>query len=619
MGSSQPPAKQPDSNPFDIGIKLLEEIPGVKILEDITKLLDTLGTDLGKLLALAGSYGWLGWFEQLFKHAGKAGDIFQKDAGLVWEDFSMFGIGTLFETMLKGGLLLDETQLMKDAGDEVKTVDTMLTFVTMLPIGISALQTILKSLLGQRAGEAIGETIGKLPEEMGLTWALGMVLDRSFEAALGTALEEAIYYQKRPNRLEWPILRQLFRQHVIEPDVAREHLAHLGFQDKTIGHILKLDEQQLPVADLQRLYEYDVIKAGDVETYLKHQGFTDTDAGHLKTLYIDNIEHSAGLELRSTYRALFRNYIVDEGTYRGILASTNMPKLEIEDDVKAINDEHTLGRIHNTVAAIKTQYQHNHMDIGAATNNLQQLGYTLQAAQDLITAWTESDAPKRMSTAKILSYWYSGVMTDRGRVYDTLISHNIRPEDANFLIDNPAAGGAHVRKLTPALVTQAYLDGVIQQGELGAAYKKAGVDESALGDMEAVAAYKYAHQKRKPGEAIPLTRGDILDAFHVGIFSPDTAIQALEQLGYSDEGATLLVEIKNKGPLTQAAPSAVRSIEQAIEILTSAGYAVHPPPNPLIGEAESLLAQAGYTWTPPPYNPPTITPIGVIGGIGEGH
>lgn len=586
---------------------ILDQIPGVSTLERLTKILDSVVHDVESAVASAIKHDPLKALESLLGHIGKTQSLIEDIGQPTWAFISKYSIGELYREMLVGGLGLDYGKVEQEAQDAVKTVDTMLGFALFLPLAFSAVESGLKLIGAQRVAEGWSRLLGRIPEEIGITWALGQQIDRAFETAVGTAIEEAINQQKHPTRLEWPVLRQLFRQRLLNHDDACAYLDKLGYPDELKDLILRLDTAQLNVGDLQNLWRYDVYDRKQVRDYLGHLGYTDVDADNLTTLYIDKAELTSAATLHSTARTLYRSELIDEATYRTLLTAANVPDREVSDDIIAVQLEQKYGRIATTVSALKTAWQHGSLDHAVIIQRLAQLGYSGQAISDLTSAWGQGRLPHPMSQAKVLTYWYSGVITNRDDAYTRLVATGLRSEDANFLLDHPTASGARVRRLSPALVTQAYLDGVIPETSLSDAYAKAGLAGDTLQYQTRVATFKRGRQKRQPGDSLPLSAGDIREGYKYGIETLDSATAKLEHLGYSADDAFYLLELTSKGPIdvnAKQAPAAFPNVGAALAFLIENGFTVIPPPNPLIAEAESLVQQAGYTViapiTPPP-------------------
>jgi hypothetical protein len=585
---------------------IASDIPGVKEITAIIGVLADLGPKLAALLKEVESDDIGQLLGNLGSDFGKAATYVADISNPTWKNLEKHSVGALYTELLRDGMGVDVGQFDSAQTAGLATVDSMLGFAFGVSAICAAGEAILSAVLGARAPKAIMELLGEIPQTMGLTWALGMQLDRSFETAVGASIDEAILYQKRPTRFEWRVIKQLFKQHVItDQATAKKFIEQLGYRSDDVDLLMKLDEFAIPIAELARMFEYNIVGRGDILKAAKGQGYTDDEAEKITQLYVDHMETQTGTMYRSTARQLFRSGLITQGDYKGILQQTNTPPLEIADDIAAIDLEHSTGRISTTVGALKTQYQHGAMTGAEVTPKLAQLGYSPSGISDLLKSWDEGPLPHGMTTAKILSYWYSGVITSRTTAFDDLIKNHLRPADANFLLDHPTASGAKIHALTPALATQAYLDGAIDEGGLEAALVKLKLTGDVLTYQLAVAKFKKSRLKRPAGSTIALTAAEIREAFKYNLLSEADALVELEHLGYSADNALLLVDITNKGLVTPPATPLFPSVDQAMAFLRSLGFQIFGPPDPRVAAAEGMVAAAGYSFAPPPYTPPT--------------
>jgi hypothetical protein len=541
------------------------------------------------------------------KKLGRVLEIVNSDA---WSVMSDVTIGPIFTSMLESGLGIKMSEFDSDELSAVNTVDTMIGFATALPLIISGLQAIAKPLFGARWSEAIGEALGEIPNEMGLTWALGMVIDRSFETAQGVILEEAINKQKRPNRVEWQQARVLLRQGLLDDKDMQDIFEAQGFPDKQITWLKQLADQTIPIGDVAQLWYRDEIDEKTAKQLIYALGFNDTQVDWLYDLYIAKADNSASATYRSIARQMYTNHLMTEEQYRLVLADGNYPQKMIDEEVKGIQLEQSIGRVLHSVSEIKTRYLHKAIDAQEATKELRELNYADAYITDLLQSWNLGPVRKThgLSQAKILSYMISGVISPHD-AEPQLLATGLDQDTVTFLIAHPTANnGVHLHARSPGLVTNAYVDGVITQDALPAAYKSAGVADADVSWYVNVAKYRLSHRRGSPTYTQVLTAADYRAAFKAGIIDFQQCVNDLEQVGYSPDAAMLLTEITNKGPLEKPAPPAFNDIAAAYAFLQGQGYTITPPPDPRIAAAEGMLIQAGYSFYQP-YNPNPLQPI----------
>lgn len=519
----------------------------------------------------------------------------------IWQTITRLSVGQFYTDMLRLGLGVDVDQFDQLAKDGVQTTDTMLGFAYIMPWIVAAASLAGKIPLAGRWIEAALEPIAQLPEEMGLSWALGAQIEAAYEAAVGESILEGIRRQKRSSRIEWPILRTMLRQHVLDEAKFLDLLRNQGFPEEQITWIKGLDQTQLTPGDLQRLWQYNVLDRKGFRQALRHIGYTEGDVNHLTTLYIDHAESQAGTMLRSTARELVRGRLITIPMYQAILQSTNVPEREWQDDIAAINLELSHGHLLTNLTTLRNLYLRGQTSATQARLELEQLGYTDQAITDTLAGWDAGPAPRPLSQAKILSYYVSGVLkAEQARA--ALLLAGTRANDIALLLEHANdTPRARPRRLTPGLVIQAFLDGALPYDGLQAALEAAGTTGDITTYYLKMAVYKQSRQKRPAGATTPLTVGQILDAAAYGILDPHTALEELEHAGYSPDDALILLEIKFKGsnPFVAGPAPLFTDVGAAMQFLESLGWQVQPPPDPRIAAAESLLYSHGYQLTPP--------------------
>lgn len=556
---------------------------------------------------------WLGDLSKAGTSISKDPTQAETDAFNIWQWMSEVSGGLFYTAFLKFGLGIEVDKFSDDAQKGVDTTDMLIGFTIALQYGLAILEVFGEGIFANRWAKPLIESISKIPEEMGLSWAMGMNIEEAYAVAVGKSIEEEINYQKRPNRIEWPVLRQVLKQKPYERDKIRELLQHQGFPEYQVDFIMELTDAEIPVGDLQQLYLYGLLKAEDIPDRIKRLGFSDDNANLLDKLYILKANTPSGSELRSTYRQLFQAQLVDEDTYRNILAQTNTPPLEIENDIAAIKALLKYGHVNESTAVIKARRIHNIIDDGEAVTKLKQLGLTDEAAADMVASWLLPPIhPKHgLSQARILSYYISGVLTAQeaaAQLQDSGLNSNA----INLLIAHPNAHPqVTIHRLTPSFVITAYLDGAIGEPELRDKFTLAGVPDSDLDYWVTIAHYRYTHRKQSSGGTVALTKGEIIDAFKYGIYDEQQALTQLEHLNYDTTNATILLEIANKGVFQPSVAPAFANLGEAIGYLQAQGYQVFPPQDPKITAAEGMLANAGYSYQAPP-GIETSLPLGGI-------
>jgi hypothetical protein len=581
-----------------IGGDILSAIPGVSSIIALIKVVEDVVIDIEKGVRTATNAHPLSIVTEALKHIDKAPNIFTLGVKDFWEWVTSVTVGEFFKSYLTAGLEIDTDKFTLEEKKAITTIDTMLGFTAVLQFAVAALDFAGEGVFANRWGKALKDTVAKIPEEMGLSWAMGLTIEESFKAAQGTILTEAINKQKHPNRLQWPQIRLLLKQHVITPQQFNDSLLAAGFDANAIDWLDKLIDQQVPIGDIAQLWYRNVIDDKTAKQMIIDLGFSATAADQLYDLYLAKAETQASSTYRTIAKSLFTNHLIAEDQYRTILTDSNFPSKMVEQDITAIKLEWKAGRLLHDVGEIKTRYLHNAIDPKEATTELQQLNYSPTFITELLQSWDEGPIKRKhgISAAKTLSYLISGVIgPDTASKW--LSSTGLTDDAVAFLIAHPTASpGVKQHKLTPGLVMTAYTDGVITQDQLDAAFKSAGVAPENISYYEAVAKYRLAHKRGAPGADIPLTAAEFKEGYKYGLVDFHGLVTALESLGYSADNALFIAEIANKGPQQAVTPPAFANIQAAIAYMIAAGYEVFAPTDPTLLAAENMLAVAGYSW-----------------------
>jgi hypothetical protein len=424
----------------------------------------------------------------------------------------------------------------------IKTIKRAVGFCLILPYAAASLSFAGKLLLAERFPESINESLGKLGEELGINFMLGTLFENIFEQATGRPLEEAINRQVHPNRLDMMMIRALARQHHISEGTFHTKLNDLGYPDDLKEVILKLDDNQLSPSELQTAYLNGGLHEGDIETYLHHLGYSDQDVAIIKNNYITHAETGAKSVYRSAARRAFIDQHIDEGAFRGILAGIGDTQTSIDMEVSAGKLSQTTSAQHESMSTIKQMYQHGILDPAPTHKALADLGYDDGQISNLIKLWddTTKAKSKQIPIGRILAYRAADILSVPDTV-SRLVSLGYRPQDAQFLADNPrtVVQGAKAT-IHPSSVGAAVRDGLMDTATGLTTLKSAGLSD-AEADLEMkVASFQYNKQHKKVVGQKHLSTGEIHTIVKAGLASWGWAEGYLESIGYDPVDATML-------------------------------------------------------------------------------
>ena len=425
----------------------------------------------------------------------------------------------------------------------VTMVQRMLGFAIALPYATARIETALTAVMGENAVKPFAEALRKIPEEIGISWALGNVIDRILEVAAAQPIEEAIAEQTRPQRMEWQQLRALARLHAIPPDELAERLRHAGWRDVDIPLLQQLDRASLGVSELQQLYLYGLRDEVWIRAYLERIGLEGDDQQAAIDLYLKRAETAGGDQLRAVAQQQFLASILTEQQYRAILQRVNVPPLSIDLEVEAARLVKSRGQKQLSIAEIKKLHADNVIDDEQAVQRLITEGYTDGDATGLIADWKVDKVVGRtgIDENRVLSYYVSGVLT-QAETYDRLVRMRISPEDASFLVTHPEA--ARVVKshgAAESIIAAAYEDDILTYTEAVQKLVDNGATEDAANLTMRVVAFR-ANRGKKPKQAHKsLSEAQIIDAFKLGLGTSAWATRELVTAGYTDADALTII------------------------------------------------------------------------------
>lgn len=450
----------------------------------------------------------------------------------------------LFELLVRAP---SGAQLSREPGSQeanaVAMVERLLGFAIALPWGISKLKSALVAAMGENAAKGLVEALEKVPEEIGINWALGNVLDRILETAAGRPIEEAIMEQSRPSRVEWPQLRALFRAHSLNAEQLRERLSKAGWRDEDQPLLASLDRTRLTIGDLQQAYVFGLRDEQWVRDYLGQIGVDGEDADLAIELYLKRAETAGGDQLRAVAQRGYLDGRLSEDQYVAILREVKVPEPSIQLEVAAARLVKEWGQKQLSVAEVKKLHADNIIDDGQARVRMIELGYTENDAMALIADWKieKRVAHSGLTENRILSYLVSGVLTPT-EAYDRLLGLGIRAEDASFLIAHPEA--ARVIKshgASDATIVAALEDDIIDAPTAVAKLVATGMDEAGAQLTIDVAHYKMVRGKKTRQAPKSLSEAHIITAFQDGLATSAWAVRELVTIGYNEADALLIM------------------------------------------------------------------------------
>jgi hypothetical protein len=453
----------------------------------------------------------------------------------------------LWELLIRAPAGLDPVAIDSgQAGNAARMVKRLLGFGLALPLLTAKLEGVLKGVLGDHAPAGLLKAINELPNEIGVNFFIGTVMERIFETAVATPLEEAIAEQTHPARFDFRVVKALLTKHHLTQEEAETYLGRIGYRPEDVAKILSLSESFLSVADLQALFLEGSLDALQVVDYLLQLGYSSEDASRLVELYLTKAETQGGQQLRATARAGFLEGKITEGRYRELLATVNTPKRSIDLEVESAQLVLEWGRQHLTAATIKTLHDQGHLNDRQAQLELTRMGFSETDAAALMDSWkvarTITHPP--LGVARILGYELGGILT-RLQAHALLIQSGLTPADADLLAANPASlGGVYAHQLTPATVLSALKEGVIGVEDAKDHLVQLNVAPAEIDLAIALTVHKAVRGGKPRAAHKTLTEPQVLEAFRLGLATSSWALAELVTLGYADADAAIILAIE---------------------------------------------------------------------------
>jgi hypothetical protein len=453
----------------------------------------------------------------------------------------------LFDLMIKEPLGLDLSDIPghEDAA-AVRVLQRLFGFGVMLDFATAEPRDLLKPLFGDNAPTGLVDAIRNIPQSVGVQWATGFVLSQFLWESYMPPLVERANRQTRPKRLSPDALITLQQRELISEAEANSAMADAGYRDRDMQHMRSLAEARLSMSDLTQAFQYELRDQSFVETYLRRSGFTAEDAALWMQVNLERAETAGGDQLRAVAQRGFMDGHLTEDQYYSYLRTVNVPATSARLEVEAAKLAKTWQVKNLSVAQIKTLHDKNLINDAQAIARLVAQDFTEENALELVNSWKETAAAPHagLTESMILGYLVSGVLT-KTEAFDRLVTQNIKPEDAAFLVEHPSTTGP-VKSHGAAVgtIVGALKDGVIDVVTAEQKLRDTGMDADAVALTIREASFQITRGKTPKQPHKDLSAAQILDAFRYGLATSAWAVRELVQTGYTQTDATLIVAIE---------------------------------------------------------------------------
>lgn len=516
-------------------------------IEGVVGVADTVIAELGKIVGSINIKDIDTFFSIVGNGIGKessyAVHLLSEGVGAFDKD-----IGRLIvQPLIEGTMGVNYATLMADSSGAVATLEGAVGFSLVLDGTVSAIDSIIKPLFGDRAPEFILDSIRKIPQSVGMEYFLGITLANTFEKAVGTPLEEAINIQVLPSRLDLQTVKMALRQHKMSVAQADTYRQKLGFPLDDWNTFLQLGESILPITDIQSAYEYGLMSEAEINTYLEGQGYSDSDITLMTALYLHNSETSGGEIYRQVARTAYMSNAITSSNFITILTEAGVPANSITMELKALDLQKSIGLKQLNANDIKALYDQGDISSNEVESRLADIGYVANDIALIMKEWdigTILTGPK--ATAKmIIRYLRSGIITEaNARTY--LEQLNIRSQDVDAILANPdMLGSGYTHILSESTILSAFKDGVLTTDQAMTDLAEIGVNPDDASKQLQIAIYQGIHKR------VPKSTGKLLDVAQIeaavkyGIGTYAWAIRQLISIGFSNADAETLAATYN--------------------------------------------------------------------------
>ena len=462
------------------------------------------------------------------------------------------------------GLNVDPNPKEKEYAQAIDLIRQLVSFSLIFPYVMQGVARVGQIALAGRWSHKADEFLGKIPEEMGIAWALGGILQSIFDQVAGQKIEEYINVTKHPARPDQSLILRLLRQHKVSHDQYNNLMNLIGFNDYYKQLFEGVDQQQMPITDVQALFLDGVFDEKKAKAYLTHLGFssypqtvtvyespTDTrgtqvsfpsDVDLLYYLYFNKAETAAGSTYRNYAKQAFLEDRITDTEFVSILRRVNVPENSIQLELEALKFEKLHGHANLAMSAIKKRYIAGTDSIDVATRHLEDAGYTYDDARKLIQSWDIATATRKpgLTAAKILAYLNGGILSHSEAV-SKLQGLGYTLTDAVFLSDHPEtksnSGGI---PLTEGNIAYAFNDGTLSASQAHSLLLNMGKKAEDATLLLNIWQWQKENSKAAASGAKALPPSEIYAALSRGGISDGEAIDLLEQDGYAVSDAEII-------------------------------------------------------------------------------
>lgn len=313
----------------------------------------------------------------------------------------------------------------------------------------------------------------------GMYWNLGLgflgwqTLAPLLENGLQPPLQRHYNRQYHPQRFNASQMADLFALGEASADDVRETLRDLGWRDEDISQWIRLSYRALSEGDVWSLYHNGDISQSAVESRLRALGYNPEDFGLIFKANEPDASKETKDILLSTAKNAYKKDLISADDFANILRDQDRPEQEVQLQLSLLNMQKAEAQADFTRSEVRTLYNSRVIAEVEAVTYLIETGLTAEQAGKLIDAWAVEDAPKpvRINQSTLREAFTDGVLT-RAQAQSKLNELGYTSQDADLIVTTwetetlpvgPVPGPTGAGALSLSLLSQMAAAGLINE------------------------------------------------------------------------------------------------------------------------------------------------------------
>lgn len=367
-----------------------------------------------------------------------------------------------------------------------------------------------------------------------ITWQLTSPM---LKAGLADELTRNVLRIFRPTKFTWSQLRDLKALGEVGDAEMIDTLADQGYSDADIARMLKTAYRGLSMSMALDAWRLGLRDRAWVEKQIRAQGYAPEDIALILELEAPEEIVEKQKVYISTIRKAYKEHLIGENEFRGILVGQNYDADMIDLEIELIK----LGWIEAdrelTQGQVRSAYMESIIGDTEAEHHLATAGFDPGQIGIIIDTWRkQKEPPVRKLNQSVVMSAYAANVIDRNKALALLATLGYQPDAAGVIMDTADI----IRVEKPRIPAVTTLMAGVSKGLITLEEFTARLIELGYSDPD-VALYVRLITFPLPEKGRDLTRADVLAAFKEWIISYEETYLRLLALGYgTDDTVTLL-------------------------------------------------------------------------------